>query len=699
MHWVERLSLRARIALFFALIGTISVALLATAIVWLSMRLGAEAVDHIVVIVGSVTFAIAGLVAWVALKFDENLSKPLMAIAADLKTIAHSDGNATRAASEGQYLGMIAPAAREVSGALVEARARTDAAIETATRDATRQKAALESLLRDLHQGLVVCTMTGRVTLYNHRAVEILHVEEFRRDDPASTELMIGSLGLGRDFFNIVDDGPFRAALSAYEAAGDAANPLPMEERAATPIVFSTCDGAVTMRGHVAPRLNEAGNAPAGFIAVFDDVTAELSAGLERDRVLREAVDDIKQAVEESGAAQELVPVRTALGRLETVSKNIISTAWPMADVPAGRLFGAVRKSLADSKATVLTSGEGEMIHADSATLIALLRHLSAALVAREGTSKLLLAANGTGNARAIRIGIKGPIPDAAWLDAMLAENADSGTAFLSGHSILERHCATAEIDGGAIVIDFPVNTTARRIAGDDGADALGARPEFYDFDLFERDTSKDLLDVPLSELHAVVFDCEMTGLDPRRGDEIVSIAGARVVNGRVLTGEIFDLYVNPGRTIPPASTNIHHITDAMVANAPLVPSALKRFHAFARDQVLVAHNAAFDMAFLAKGEAAAGVRFDNVVLDTVLLAAWLQGADGDLTLDALAERFNVTIAEEDRHTARGDAIATAHVFVKLTRLLEASGVVTLGDALRVSEAQTAIRRRQAAYG
>ncbi|QBK31314.1 3'-5' exonuclease [Roseitalea porphyridii] len=695
MHWVERLSLRARIALFFALIGSVSVGLLVGAIIWLSQRLGAGAVDHIVVIVGSAAFAITGLIAWVALKFDENLAKPLMAIAADLKTIAHADGKAMRLQSDGEYLGMIAPAAREVSGALIDARARTDAAIEDAIRDAARQKAELEALLRDLHQGLVVCTMTGRVTLYNHRAVEILHVEEFRRDDPGSTEIMIGSLGLGRDFFNIVEQGPFRAALEAFDL-DDGANPLPMADQGAVPIVFSTCDGAVTMRGHIALRLNEAGNAPAGFIAVFDDVTAELAAGLERDRVLREAIGDIRAAVDTNAGSDGL---RGALARLEAVSGNIIASAWPMADVPAGRLFGAVRKALAGTGVTLATTGDAEFIHADSATLIALLRHLSRALIAHEGAAGLTLAASGTGHARAIRIAARGAGPDAAWLEAHLDANADPSTAFLSGHAILERHRATARIENGAIVIDFPVNTTARPHAERREAERVGARPEFYDFDLFERDTSRDLLDVPLSQLHAVVFDCEMTGLDPRRGDEIVSIAGARVVNGRVLTGEIFDLFVNPGRPIPAASTNIHHITDRMVADAPGVPAALKRFHAFARDQVLVAHNAAFDMAFLAKGEAAAGVRFDNVVLDTVLLAAWLQGTEGELTLDALAERFNVTIAEADRHTARGDALATAHIFAKLIRLLEASGVTTLGDALRISEAQTAIRRRQAAYG
>ncbi|MEL6437571.1 MAG: exonuclease domain-containing protein, partial [Pseudomonadota bacterium] len=125
---------------------------------------------------------------------------------------------------------------------------------------------------------------------------------------------------------------------------------------------------------------------------------------------------------------------------------------------------------------------------------------------------------------------------------------------------------------------------------------------------------------------------------------------------------------------------------------------AVKCFHGFARDQVLVAHNAAFDMAFLERAEKASGVKFDNVVIDTVLLAAHLFGPTSDLTLDALAKRFDITIPPEARHTAIGDALATADVLVQLFKLLRADGVVTLRDAVAISEQQTAIRRRQKEY-
>ncbi|MCA8908621.1 MAG: exonuclease, partial [Rhodospirillaceae bacterium] len=85
-------------------------------------------------------------------------------------------------------------------------------------------------------------------------------------------------------------------------------------------------------------------------------------------------------------------------------------------------------------------------------------------------------------------------------------------------------------------------------------------------------------------------------------------------------------------------------------------------------------------------------------VIDTVLLAAHVFGADQPLTLDSLAERFGVTIEEADRHTALGDAVATADVLIGLFGMLDAAGVTTLRDAVEASELQAAIRRRQRAY-
>ena len=90
-------------------------------------------------------------------------------------------------------------------------------------------------------------------------------------------------------------------------------------------------------------------------------------------------------------------------------------------------------------------------------------------------------------------------------------------------------------------------------------------------------------------------------------------------------------------------------------------------------------------------------MRFDAPVLDTVLLGAHLFGTQESLTLDTLAERFGVTIPPEARHTALGDARATALVLLGMIPLLEADGVRTLRDALAASDKQARLRRRMAA--
>ena len=206
------------------------------------------------------------------------------------------------------------------------------------------------------------------------------------------------------------------------------------------------------------------------------------------------------------------------------------------------------------------------------------------------------------------------------------------------------------------------------------------ARPLIYDFALLNPATRR-IEDRPLSDLSFAVFDTETTGLLPHK-DHVVQLGALRVLRGRIVEGETLDLLVNPGAPIPAASTRVHGVTDAMVKNAPDITSVSATFHHFATDAVIVAHNAPFDMAFLRRAAKKSGLTWDHPVLDTVLLSAVLFGASVPHTLDALCERLDVSIPVALRHTALGDARATAEVLCRMLPMLEARGFTTLGDVI-----------------
>lgn len=210
------------------------------------------------------------------------------------------------------------------------------------------------------------------------------------------------------------------------------------------------------------------------------------------------------------------------------------------------------------------------------------------------------------------------------------------------------------------------------------------ARPLVYDFDLLQSDVEEKFDTLALPDLCFVVFDTETTGLLPHK-DEIVQIGAVRVVKGRIVEGEQLDMLVDPGIPIPAASTKVHKISDRMVEGAPDIGEAGRVFHQFARDAVIVAHNAPFDMAFLRRHAKRMGVDWDHPILDTVLLSAVLFGASDKHTLDALCDRLEITIPEDLRHTALGDAVATAEALVKMLPMLQARGLTTFGEVIEAT--------------
>jgi DNA polymerase-3 subunit epsilon len=243
--------------------------------------------------------------------------------------------------------------------------------------------------------------------------------------------------------------------------------------------------------------------------------------------------------------------------------------------------------------------------------------------------------------------------------------------------------------DAEAYVLTARVPPAPRRAAH-------GPRPEFHDFALARLAPAGGAAGKrPLESLAYVVFDLETTGLDTSN-DAIVSMGAVRALGSRILESESFATLVDPGRPIPASSTSIHGIDDAAVKGAPDPGKAAQRFAAFAHDAVLVAHNAAFDLAFLKRAGAACGLAFDHPPFDTLLIARWLFPDLADHSLDGLASSLGVEIGK--RHSALDDARATARVFARLLAVCDARGIDTYDELVEASNMALGLRASNAAF-
>ena len=89
-------------------------------------------------------------------------------------------------------------------------------------------------------------------------------------------------------------------------------------------------------------------------------------------------------------------------------------------------------------------------------------------------------------------------------------------------------------------------------------------------------------------------------------------------------------------------------------------------------------------MRFLQLKEAQTGVRFEQPVLDTLLLSAVAHPEQGSHSLEEIAARLGVNVV--GRHTALGDALVTGEVFLRLVPILSERGIRTLGEARAAAE-------------
>jgi DNA polymerase-3 subunit alpha (Gram-positive type) len=172
--------------------------------------------------------------------------------------------------------------------------------------------------------------------------------------------------------------------------------------------------------------------------------------------------------------------------------------------------------------------------------------------------------------------------------------------------------------------------------------------------------------DLDLATGTYIVFDVETTGLSAVY-DTIIELAAVKVVNGEIT--DRFESFANPHHPLSQTTIDLTGITDDMVENAPEVGDVLKQFHEWIGEDILVAHNASFDMGFLNQGlKRIKYEKLENPVIDTLELARFLFPQFKNHRLNTLCKHFDIELTQH--HRAIYDAEATGYLLWKLVEEL-----------------------------
>ena len=162
-----------------------------------------------------------------------------------------------------------------------------------------------------------------------------------------------------------------------------------------------------------------------------------------------------------------------------------------------------------------------------------------------------------------------------------------------------------------------------------------------------------------------VVFDVETTGLNPET-DQIIELGAVKIEKGNIV--EKFSTFVKPTIEIPYEVTELTHITNEMVEDAPDIEDVIRQFYDFSKDCVLCGHNIInFDIKFIRRFGSLQNLNFDNNIIDTMNEARVSRLKISRFNLGTVTKALGIEL--KGAHRAWNDAFATAQVLLKLNEI------------------------------
>ncbi len=170
--------------------------------------------------------------------------------------------------------------------------------------------------------------------------------------------------------------------------------------------------------------------------------------------------------------------------------------------------------------------------------------------------------------------------------------------------------------------------------------------------------------------MREVVLDTETTGLSTSKGHRIIEIGAVELIDRR-LTGNNFQVYINPERSVDPGAYAVHGIGESFLADKPVFAEVMQDFLDYLQNSQVIIHNAPFDLEFLnyelrIHNKTQKKIEEYCSVVDTLKMARKKHPGQRN-SLDALCKRYEIDNSNRELHGALLDSEILAQVYLFMT--------------------------------